>query len=203
LPPFIIFAGTYHLQAWYEEDFPVSWPISLSENGWTTNLIGLNWLKHSDQHTKHRIQGTYRLLILDGHESHELLQFKQYCDEHKIITLCMPPHSSHLLQPLDGGCFGPLKKAYGNQIQHMMKCFIHHITKLEFLLAFKAAFFQAITRDNVQRGFRGAGLIPFDPEVVLSRLDIQLRTPTPPPTEPAIWQSQTPSNALEISFHQS
>jgi hypothetical protein len=25
LPPFIIFAGTYHLAAWYEEDKPASW----------------------------------------------------------------------------------------------------------------------------------------------------------------------------------
>ena len=24
----------------------------------------------------------------------------------------MPPHSSHLLQPLDVGCFAPLKHAY-------------------------------------------------------------------------------------------
>jgi hypothetical protein len=110
----------------------------------------------------------------------------------------MPPHSSHLLQPLDVGCFAPLKKAYGNQIQHLMKCFVHHITKLEFLPAFKAAFFQAITQDNIQGGFRGAGLMPFNPEVVLSMLDIRLKTPTPPPIEPTIWQSKTPSNALEV-----
>lgn len=39
LPPFIIFAGTYHLAAWYEEDFPANWAFSISENGWTTNEI--------------------------------------------------------------------------------------------------------------------------------------------------------------------
>lgn len=141
LPPFIIFAGTYHSSAWYEDDRPADWAISLSENGWTTNEIGLDWLKHFDRHTKDRTQGSYRLHILDGHESHESLQFKLYCEEQRIVTLCMPPHSSHLLQPLDVGCFGPLRKAYGNQIEQMMKCFIHHITKLDFLPAFKTAFF--------------------------------------------------------------
>jgi hypothetical protein len=30
----------------------------------------------------------------------------------------MPPHSSHLLQPLDVGCFAPLKKAYGRQAKN-------------------------------------------------------------------------------------
>lgn len=200
LPPFIIFTGTYHLSAWYDEGQPADWAISLSENGWTTNEIGLDWLKHFDKHTIRQTQGTHRLLILDGHESHTNLNFKQYCEQQRIVTLCMPPHSSHLLQPLDVGCFGPLKHAYGAQIQQMMKSYIHHVTKLEFLPAFKTAFYQAMTASNVQAGFRGAGLQPSNPDTVLSKLDIRLKTPTPPPIDIATWQSQTPSNALELSL---
>jgi hypothetical protein len=112
----------------------------------------------------------------------------------------MPPYSSPLLQLLDVGCFGPLKKAYGDQIQQMMKCFIHHITKLEFVPAFKVAFSQAMRRENAQAGFRGAGLSPFDPKVVLSKLDIRLRTPTPPLISSETWQSKTLSNAAELSL---
>ncbi len=139
IPPFIIFAGKNHLSAWYEEEgIPYDWVISLSENGWTTNKIGLDLLKHFDMHTKDRTTGVYRLLIFDGHESHNSLQFKLYCEENKIITLCMPPHSSHLLQPLDVGCFAPLKKAYGHQIQSLMRNYIHHITKLEFIPAIQS-----------------------------------------------------------------
>jgi len=41
----------------------------------------------------------------------------------------MPPYSSHLLQPLDVGCFGPLKQAYGQQIEELMRMHIIHITK--------------------------------------------------------------------------
>ncbi|KAF2179253.1 CENP-B protein, partial [Zopfia rhizophila CBS 207.26] len=63
------------------------------------------WLKHFDTHTKKRTIGAYRLLILDGHESHNSLEFTEYCKENKIVTLCIPPHSSHILQPLDVGCF--------------------------------------------------------------------------------------------------
>jgi hypothetical protein len=32
----------------------------------------------------------------------------------------MPPHTSHLLQPLDVGVFGPLKRAYGKLVEGMM-----------------------------------------------------------------------------------
>jgi hypothetical protein len=49
----------------------------------------------------------------------------------------MPPYALHLLQPLDVGCFSPLKTAYLKQIEHLVKNKIHYITKVEFLPAFK------------------------------------------------------------------
>lgn len=91
----------------------------------------------------------------------------------------MPPHSSHILQPLDVGCFSPLKKAYSRQIEDLIRSHITHITKVEFLAAFKAAFFNSITEKNICGGFQGAGLVPFNPQAVLSKLDVKLRTPTP------------------------
>jgi hypothetical protein len=75
---------------------------------------------------------------------------------------------------------------------------ITHITKLEFLPCFIGAFKAAITNDNIQGGFRGAGLVPFDPEAVISKLDVRLRTPPLPTVEDRPWQSQTPKNTLEF-----
>jgi hypothetical protein len=96
-PPFIIYKGRVHISAWYEEtDIPHDWKLSVSENGWTNNALGLEWLKHFDEHTKPRQVGEYRLLILDGHESHLNQDFMDYCLENKILTLCMPPHSRRL-----------------------------------------------------------------------------------------------------------
>ena len=112
-PPFIIFASTYHLSAWYtDNDLPHNSAIAISKNGWTTNELGVAWLQHFQKYTKDRTIGTHRLLTLDGHESHESLEFKQLCEKYKIVTLCMSAHSSHLLQPLDVDCFSPLKKTY-------------------------------------------------------------------------------------------
>jgi hypothetical protein len=97
------------------------------------------------------------------------------------------------------GCFAPLKKAYGRQIEDLARNHIFHISKLEFLPAFKAAFDAAFTANNICASFRGAGLIPLDPEAVLSKLDVQLRTPSPPVAqEVAQWESKTPSNAVEL-----
>jgi hypothetical protein len=200
IPPFLIYAGKYHLSAWYDEDdLPRDWSIGVSNNGWTNNDLGCQWLKHFNQHTKTRVVGARRLLIFDGHGSHHSAEFEKICQENNIYTLCMPAHSSHLVQPLDVGCFSPLKKAYSRQIEGLMRCNINHITKLKFLPAFRAAFAQAFTPANIRSAFRGAGLVPLDPAVVIDRLNVQLRTPSPllAPVE-APWQAKTPYNRDEI-----
>ncbi|KAK0622145.1 hypothetical protein DIS24_g11354 [Lasiodiplodia hormozganensis] len=146
IPPFIVLAAQHHLANWYTEcDLPPDWVIATSDHGWTTNGIGLDWIKHFDRHTAARTKGKYRLLVLDGRESHHSTAFELYCQEHDIITLCMPPHSSHYLRPLDVSCFGPLKQAYGRQIEDLMRTHINHVSKLEFLCAFRTAFFAPMT----------------------------------------------------------
>jgi hypothetical protein len=53
IPPFNIFQGKHHLSTWYKEkDLPQNWVVAVSKNGWTTNELGLRWLKHFDEHTK-------------------------------------------------------------------------------------------------------------------------------------------------------
>ena len=112
----------------------------------------------------------------------------------------MPLHSSHLLQPLDVGCFRLLKQAYSRQVEVLIRAHINHVSKLEFLYAFRQAFFASITERNIQGGFAGAGLVLYDPERVLSKLDVKLRTPTPPTSPPGTaqpWVFQTPHNPRE------
>jgi hypothetical protein len=67
IAPFIVVAGQYHLASWYQEsNMPGDWAIATTQNGWTDNETGLEWLKHFNEHTKARSNGRYRLLILDN-----------------------------------------------------------------------------------------------------------------------------------------
>jgi hypothetical protein len=195
IPPFLIFAGKVLISNWFY-DLPRNWVIQVSPTGWTNNNLALAWLKHFDSHA--RPVGLYRLLIIDGHESHCSVDFQDLCKEKKIITLCMPPHSSHLLQPLDIACFSPLKRKYGDAISALARSRIHHINKETFLPAFKEAFEKTFTTQNVCAGFRGAGLVPHDPEAVLSKLDVRLNTPPSTTVEDGAWEAKTPRNAREI-----
>ena len=95
----------------------------------------------------------YRILLLDGHECHISAEFDKYCEDNKIISLSLPPHSSLLTQNIDVGYFSPLRRAYGKEISAFIMASITHITKEEFLIAFKASYFEAVTANNIQGGF--------------------------------------------------
>src|SRR5690349_14226628 len=83
-----------------------------------------------------------------------------------------------------------------------MRIHINHVSKLEFLYAFREAFFASMTEKNIQGGFAGASLVPYDPERVLCKLDVKLRTPTPRNSRagaPQAWVFQTPHNPREAN----
>ncbi|KNG52546.1 plasma membrane calcium-transporting atpase 2 [Stemphylium lycopersici] len=147
-----------------------------------------------------RTHGAYRLLVLDGHSSHATPEFDQFCTENKIITLCMPAHTSHLLQPLDVGCFSPLKRAYGHEIQKLARQGVYHIDKIDFLTAYTRIRPAVFTQQNIQAGFQATGLIPPCPDRVLSSLTV-VRTPSPPATTAdnhVAWTAETPRTVAQL-----
>ncbi|KKA22268.1 hypothetical protein T310_3703 [Rasamsonia emersonii CBS 393.64] len=182
IPPVIILKAASQQAAWYQEPtLSKDWWIATSENGWTTDEIGLRWLKEVfEPYSRRYTTGAKRLLILDGHSSHLTAEFDTFCKENAIVCLCMPAHASHLLQPLDVGVFGPLKRAYGKLLEKRMIAGNNHIDKEDFLSLYPSARAEVFTPDNICKGFAGAGLKPLDKERVLAKITFQLRTPTPP-----------------------
>ena len=110
----------------------------------------------------------------------------------------MPAHTSHILQPLDVSCFGPLKKAYGSQIENKMRLGINHITKEEFLPTFFIAHQQTMTVKNITSGFRATSLAPFNPERVLEKLSPVIEATPSPQSSQTSWNPQTPKTLPEI-----
>lgn len=109
----------------------------------------------------------------------------------------MPPHSSHLLQPLDIGCFGPLKRAYGSLVDSKIRLGFNHIDKLDFLKAYTEAHREVFKPQNIQNSFTAAGISPFNRERVLNKLNILLSTPTPPSSRGG---PSTASSTLATSY---
>ena len=200
LPPQIIMAGKKHQSQWYSA-IPKNYRISLSDNGWTNDILGFEWLQEMfEKHTASQTAGKYRLLILDGHSSHATASFDQFCTERRIIPLYMPPHSSHLLQPLDISCFAPLKHYYGQKVREMAENNIHAIDKQDFISIYSSIHGHAFSKNNILSAFAAAGLIPFKPERVLAKLNV--KTPTPPSSSSSnqsFYLGRTPANLYQLN----
>lgn len=197
----VIFKGKVFIESW-SEGLPDDWQLEVSDNGWTSDAIGLRWLqKVFLPSTFSRMKGKYRLLVLDGHGSHLTPNFDRICHENDVIPICMPAHSSHLLQPLDVGCFAVLKRIYGRCIEDLMRTGVNHIEKSDFLDAFPTARIEAFKSETIKNSFAATGLVPYNPDRVISKLNIRLHTPTPPHPEEAkaARGSQRPHQTM-ISF---
>lgn len=112
----------------------------------------------------------------------------------------MPPHTSHLLQPLDVGCFSPLKVAYGHQVSELARQRVYHIDKQDFLQIYLSIRETVLSEQNIQAGFRATGLVPACPERVLSSLTV-VRTPSPPGTAAdaeVAWTAETPHTIAQL-----
>jgi hypothetical protein len=68
-------------------------------------------------------QDARALILFDGHKAHLSEILNAWAAENQILLYTLPPHSSHLLQPLDQGFFRRLKIQYGlfPAIKHMSK----------------------------------------------------------------------------------
>ena len=87
---------------------------------------------------------------------------------------------------------------YSNRISALAYNYITHITKEDFLLAFKAAYNKAFIENNICVGFRGARLVLLDLDVVILKLNVQLCTLTPPARQHTAWELKTPRNTHKI-----
>ena len=79
----------------------------LSSSDWTDNELFDAWFQN--HFLAYAPAAHPLLLILDGHSSHFNPATVRKAAEEKVILFCLPPNTTHKTQPLDKGCFEPLK----------------------------------------------------------------------------------------------
>jgi len=116
------------------------------------------------------------LLIVDGHQSHITTAAIQFAIKHCIIILCLPPHTTHILQLLDVGVFGPLALAYKKGIANRTRfAASYSIDKVDFLEVWQQARCDTVTAEIVLKSWEKVGLFPFNPALVVNELPMSKR----------------------------
>ena len=108
------------------------------------------------------------LVILDWHKSHLYnLPFYEAIRANNVEILTNPPHTSHIIQPLDSIPFTQLKKSWEN---HLMKYNNSHsrctLNKVDFWNIFVPAWNSSMCPKNIIMHFRKTGIKPFNPQVI-------------------------------------
>jgi hypothetical protein len=87
----------------------------------------------------------------------------------------MPSHSTHHLQPLDVGVYGPYQTYYGQEVdvETRLSSGILNINKGNFYRILSRARVKTFTLSTITSAWAKAGLIPFCPRVVYSLLPRQ------------------------------
>jgi hypothetical protein len=143
-----------------------------STSGWTNNEIGLQWLRGVfDRLTKDKARQSWRLLILDGHESHTSMAFINYCDQNRILLAVFPPHATHTLQPLDVVMFKSLSANYSTALEQYMDQSLGAlpVAKKDFFSLFWDGWVNTFIKSRVLKSFSATGLSPPNANVILKR----------------------------------
>ena len=168
VPPMLIFGGRKRMDPGLMKDAPLGSIGAVSENGWVNTSLFMQWFTHFVDYVGPSKERRV-LLIMDNHSAH--ISGNLICQARlvgvDIVTL--PPHSSHVLQPLDISVYGPLKRAWARQVTHQ-----HDITPgrriqdkdVAGLLA-RAWETTVANRESIRNGFKSSGIYPYNPDRVM------------------------------------
>jgi hypothetical protein len=133
-------------------------------SGWIQQEIFVQWLRHFIQNVKPTKEDP---VILDGHHSHtrnyEVVKLGR---ENDVIIICLPPHSTHKMQPLDVAFMSPFKTYYAQEITNWLRqnpgrvVTVYQIGEL-----FSKAYMRAATLETAIHGFRKTGLYPCNRDI--------------------------------------
>ena len=109
------------MESWYREGLKGGELVLLSENGFTTHEIAIQFLDHFIKHTNAGPDKPWKMLLFDNHGSHKTPQFILKCIRNHIVPRGFHAHLTHVMQPLDVGVFQPYKHWHNVAIQLAME----------------------------------------------------------------------------------
>lgn len=161
VPPYLIFPRV-HFKDRMLTGGPPGIGGGASKSGWVNSLLFIDILKHFHKFVKSTAESPV-LLIFDNHESHISIGSLEFCKNHGIILLTLPPHTSGKLQPLDKTVYKSLKTNFNIacndwMIMHPAKV----ITIYEIAALLGIAYPKAFTPNTIINGFKSTGIWPLN-----------------------------------------
>jgi hypothetical protein len=137
-----------------------------AESEWMQKELFEKWFHHFLTFTRASKENP-TLLIMDGHKTHtQNIAVIDKARDHGLTLVCLPPHCSHRMQPLDVSFMAPLSTFDSQEVETFMRnnpgqvVTIYQIANL-----FRKAYLRAATPLIAIHGFAKTGLYPIDRHV--------------------------------------
>nr|XP_047132584.1 MFS-type transporter clz9-like [Hydra vulgaris] len=165
MPPMLIFPRQRMKAELMDGAPPGAW-AECHPSGWIQTDLFINWLKKFILHTG-ATKDSPVLLILDGHATHtKSIELIDIARENGVILLCLPPHCTHKMQPLDISFMKLLTAFYDHNLRKWLRTYPGRVvTQFQIASLFGASYFDAATMTNAINGFKKAGIWPVDRSV--------------------------------------
>jgi len=139
----------------------------MSENGWTNDFLCTQWFWDSfiPQAKAKNTSGAPILLIYDGHGSHTTDEMRKLAEEHNIELFCLLPHTTHRMQPLDVGVFGPLQWRWQEHCDEVLEITNEEIRKVDFVKEYMAVWDEAFLPETITKAWKKSGIYPLNPNI--------------------------------------
>ena len=121
---------------------------------------------------------------MDGHGSHITANVIAHIMQNAINLLILPPHTSHVLQPLDVSCFALLKRALALETDAASRLDSGRVSRVEWTETYIRARERAFTTPIILSGWRASGLWPLSAITVLEKVNILPNSTQLPPSTP-------------------
>ena len=167
IPPYFVYSGKKMESRWMDSSTPGA-VGTVSDSGLSNSQIFLDYLKH---HFKLHVpeQNDKILLLLDGHKSHVSLPVIEWAQVNNIIIHVLPAHTSHFLQPMDVGIYGPLQTIYDSLCHQKTRTTSSLIMKEDVCQLACAAYMKSATPENLMSAFKKTGVFPLNRDIIDSK----------------------------------
>ena len=103
--------------------------------------------------------------------------------ERSVVVLCLPPHCSHRLQPLDVAFMKPIMTYNAQEVQNWLRAHPGRVlTTYQIAELFRGAYLSAATLRTATKGFEKAGIWPVNRNI-FQKEDFAAAAPTDIPEE--------------------
>ena len=165
--PYVVYKAKTTNPSWMEGG-PHGCMFSVSNSGWMESAQFSEWFIQMFLPATKLLRLTAPVvLLLNGHGSHVTLELVTEAAKQNTIIICLPPHTTHILQPLDVSVFKSVKHVWVQLLKEFKsEKFEAVVSKRSFPSLLSQLWKESFFPEHLVSGFHATGIHPLNRSII-------------------------------------